>query len=322
MPETERRVLVTGGSGFIGTHLLPLLRDWGGRLLNVDLRAPVTGPAIGEWAECDIRDRSALADVVTGFDPTHVLHLAARTDTDSDDLAAYTSNTVGAAAVVEVCRDLPHLERFVFVSTQFVIRPGGDIPDSLHFDPHTAYGESKMLGELLTRAALPESSWVIVRPTNVWGPHHPRYGQEFLKVLASGRYLHPGGGDTIRTYGYVENVAYQMLQSARLPVESVAGQVFYLGDPPIELRQWTQAFSRELRGSDVRVVPRSVLRGIAVVGDGLKLAGVRFPLTTSRYRSMTEDYLTPIDQTEAVLGRGPVSFDEGIRRTSEWFRTL
>jgi hypothetical protein len=37
---------------------------------------------------------------------------------------------------------------------------------------------------------------------------------------------------------------------------------------------------------------------------------------------MTEDYLTPIDQTEAVLGRGPVSFDEGIRRTSEWFRTL
>jgi nucleoside-diphosphate-sugar epimerase len=98
--------------------------------------------------------------------------------------------------------------------------------------------------------------------------------------------------------------------------------VFYLGDPPIELKQWTQAFSRELTGSDVRVVPRSVLRSIAVVGDACNVVGVRFPLTSSRYRSMTEDYVTPIDDTEAVLGAGPVTFDEGIRRTSQWFRTL
>jgi nucleoside-diphosphate-sugar epimerase len=322
MPEAQRRVLVTGGSGFIGSHLLPLVHEWGGDVLNVDLSPPRPGLTAGEWVECDIRDRQALTRVLEDFDPTHVLHLAARTDTDSDELAAYTSNTLGTTAVVECCRELPLLERFVFVSTQFVIRPGGEILDALHFDPHTAYGESKMLGELLIRAALPESAWVIVRPTNVWGPYHPRYGQEFLKVLASGRYLHPGGGDTIRTYGYVENVAYQMLQAARLPRELVSGRVFYLGEPPIELRQWTEAFSRELRGSDVRVVPRSVLRGIAIIGDGLKVVGLRFPLTTSRYHSMTEDYITPIDLTEAVLGRGPVSFDAGVRRTSQWFRTL
>ena len=319
----RRRVLVTGGSGFIGTHVLPLLRDAQDHILNVDVRAPVSdGGRTGEWAEIDIRDHESLAETVARFDPTHVVHLAARTDTDSSALADYTSNTVGTTELLSVCRELPRLERFVFVSTQFVVRPGVDTRDALHFDPHTAYGESKVVGELLTRAALNPDRWVIVRPTNVWGPHHPRYGQEFLRVLASGRYLHPGGRDTIRTYGYVENVAHQLVRATGLPAADVAGRVFYLGDPPIELRQWTQAFSHELRGSDVRVVPRWVLRGIAVAGDACKIVGVRFPLTSSRYRSMTEDYITPIDETVAMLGAGPVSLDEGVRRTSQWFRSL
>ncbi len=186
-----RRVLVTGGSGFIGTHVLPLLRDGQDHILNVDVRAPVTdGERPGEWAKIDIRDHESLAEAVTGFDPTHVVHLAARTDTDSSELADYTSNTLGTTELLSVCRELPRLERFVFVSTQFVVRPGVDTRDALHFDPHTAYGESKVVGELLTRAALSPDRWVIVRPTNVWGPHHPRYGQEFLRVLASGRTRH------------------------------------------------------------------------------------------------------------------------------------
>ncbi len=314
-----RRILVTGGSGFIGSHFLPLVEPLGD-VLNLDLVAPKVSGAT-TWQELDIRDAERLRVAVSAFRPTEVVHLAARTDTDSSRLVDYDSNTLGTVQLLAACRPLEGLRRFTFVSTQFVLRPGVDQRDDLHFDPHTTYGESKMIGELMTRAALAESRWVIVRPTNVWGPRHPRYGQEFLKVLDRGQYLHPGGSRTIRTYGYVENVAQQLV-AASVEHPGVEGRVFYLGDQPIELRQWTDAFSRELQGKDVRTVPVPILKAIAVFGDGCGRVGVKFPLTSSRLRSMTEDYVTPIDETEAVLGRGDVSLEEGVRRTSAWFRGL
>jgi nucleoside-diphosphate-sugar epimerase len=248
-----------------------------------------------------------------------MLHLAARKDTDSDALSGYDVNTIGTMNALHAASMSQTFERFVFTSSQFVVRPGVVPRSELHFDPDTAYGYSKVVGELLTRSSRPESSWVIVRPTNVWGPWHPRYADEFWRVLERGLYVHPSK-ETRRTYGYVSNVVEQMWATLALPSARVAGRVFYLGDPPIRLIEWTDAFSRELLGRPVRTVPAGIVRALALAGDAGKKLGLRVPLTSSRFRSMTEDYITPTEESIRALGTSSVSLDDGVRETVDWLR--
>lgn len=314
------RLLITGGSGFIGTHLAARAEHACVEWVNLDIQPPVSGERSGRWVEVDIMDASALDEAVQAFEPTHILHLAARTDTKADTLADYAVNTVGTVNLLEAVRELPRLRRFVFTSSQFVVAPGVTATSDLHFAPHTAYGESKAVGELLTRAALRSDVWVTVRPTNIWGPWHPRYPKEFWHVLQRGLYVHPRRPDTQRTYGYVGNVADQMWAALTLSADQVCGRVFYLGDPPMRLREWVDEFAEALTGRRARTVPAAVLRALAAVGDVAAKLGVRAPLTTSRFRSMTEDYITPTTESVRALGTRGVSLREGVRETVAWLQ--
>jgi nucleoside-diphosphate-sugar epimerase len=314
------RLLITGGSGFIGTHVARKATEDSTDWLNLDVRRPVSGEGAERWERVDILDQEGLQNAFTRFRPTHVLHLAARTDTEARSLSGYRVNTVGTLNVLAASAALPSLRRFVFVSTQFVVRPGAVPQSDLDFEPHTAYGESKVIGELLTRSSLSDLSWVIVRPTNVWGPWHPRYPTEFWRVLARHLYFHPARTETWRTYGYVTNVAHQILSALLLPTEVVAGRVFYLGDPPIRLKDWVDAFSCEMLGHPTRTVPARALRLLALVGDAAEKCGVRAPLTSTRFQSMTENYITPTAESIGVLGTSGMSVADGVRETVEWLR--
>jgi GlcNAc-P-P-Und epimerase len=314
------KLLITGGSGFIGTHIALRALDANIEWRNLDIQPPISGAASGQWVRADIMDLEGLSTVFREFNPTHVLHLAARTDTRATALADYEVNTIGTMNVLRAASQAEAFERFVFVSSQFVLRPGVQQNSDLHFDPHTTYGESKVVGELLTRSSTGDAAWVIVRPTNVWGPWHPRYPDEFWGVLARGLYVHPSGRETLRTYGYVGNVADQMWASLTLPSSRVAGKVFYLGDPPIKLRDWTDAFSQALLGRPVRTAPASLMRLLALIGDAGMRVGLKAPLTTSRFRSMTEDYVTPTEESIRALGTNGMSLRDGVQETVNWLR--
>jgi nucleoside-diphosphate-sugar epimerase len=69
------------------------------------------------------------------------------------------------------------------------------------------------------------------------------------------------------------------------------------------------------------MVPAPLVHGVAIVGDVATRLGIGFPLTTSRYRSMTEGYPVPIERTIALTGTGPYSLQEGVRQTVTWLKT-
>lgn len=317
------RILVTGGSGFIGTHFIELVRRErpDAAILNIDLASPKLVSHQPFWAPADIVDSRRLQEIFAEFGPTHVVHMAARIDVDGTTLDDYRVNVDGSASVIEAINCTPGIERVIFVSTQYVVGPGA-LPSNVHdLRPHTVYGESKSVMEAMIHEAALTPCWTIVRPTNVWGSWHPRYAKEFWLVLKQGRYVHPGGAPVRRAYGYVGNVVEQMWAVFGRDVEQVSGQTFYLGDEIDDIKKWVTAFSLELTGKEPRVVPRPVLRAIALVGDGVIWLGRKFPLFSSRYRSMTQEYLVDMTPTFQALGPPRYSLEEGTRITVEWLKT-
>ena len=318
------RILFTGASGFIGTHFVELIRreEPSAAICNIDLVTPKLKEHESFWVQGDILDAARVAEVFAEFKPTHVIHMAATTDANGTTLEYYKVNTTGSGNVIAAIQQTPSIEKIIFISTQYVVGPG-IVPTSIRdHRPHTVYGQSKCVMEDMIHEAQLTPQWTIVRPTNIWGSWHPRYAQEFWLVLKKGRYVHPGGKGVHRAYGYVGNIVEQMWAILQKDSASVNHQIFYVGDPVDDIIQWVSAFSIELTGKKPRIVPRFVLRSIALVGDVAIKAGISsFPLFTSRYHSMTQEYLVNMEPTFKVLGKPKYSLQEGVRLTSQWLKT-
>jgi nucleoside-diphosphate-sugar epimerase len=317
-----KKIVVTGGSGFIGTNLLEDLLERGETsLLNLDARKPKIAGHERIWKPCEILNPTELFHHFQEFKPTHVVHLAGRTDMDGKILDEYAANHVGTVNVIRAIQQTSSVKRAIFTSSQFVVSPGPEPKTDLEFRPHTLYGVSKAKSEEAVRAANLSCEWTIIRPTNIWGRWHPRYPNEFWRVLKQGRYIHPGGRNVRRCYGYVGTVVDQIRTILDCDPRLINRTVLYMGDPPIDLIEWTNAFSLELTGRPVRVVPQPVLHALAKVGDLVISMGGKFPIFTSRYRSMTEDYVTPMEKTFARLGVPQTGLRQGVKATVEWLRS-
>jgi nucleoside-diphosphate-sugar epimerase len=317
------KILLTGASGFIGTNAVELFTAAGDTVLNLDPEPPLNPAHRPFWKQIDILDAAAVVAEFARFSPEAVIHLAARTDCDEETTVeeGYRVNTDGTRHVLDAIKATPGIRRVIITSSQFVCGPGYAPRHDEDFHPVTVYGQSKVITEQLTRAASLPCVWTIVRPTNIWGPWHLRYQREFWRVVAKGWYLHPGGAPVVRCYGYVGNVLRQMRRILDEPAEHVNGQVFYVGDPPCDIARWATAFSLALRGRKIRKVPRPILAVAGAIGDVIsRITGRLFYITSSRYQSMTSDYVVSMDKTFLLLGQPPISLEQGVEETVAWLR--
>jgi len=317
------RILVTGGSGFIGTNVIDAFSAEGHTILNYSLHAPLKPEQNQYWRGGDILDPVATTKVFQEFQPAEILHLAARAECDERATVeeGFRANTEGTSNVLDAVRATSSVQRAIITSSQFVCAPGRLPTSDTDYFPETTYGESKVITEELTRKANLPCCWTIIRPTNIWGPWHLRYRREFWRVLQRGLYVHPGHQPVIRCYGYVKNVVYQIKKIFEAPHEVVHAKTIYLGDRPIDLFDWVDGFSRALTGHKARVVPRPLMRALAMLGDiPSRLLGKPFLINSSRFRSMTTSYETPMARTFQLFGENPYTLEAGIKETAEWLR--
>jgi nucleoside-diphosphate-sugar epimerase len=322
---TMKRVIVTGGSGFIGTHLISCLLEQGHQVLNLDKRRPLATSQNCLHHQVDILDAGALRATFDSFSPQCLFHLAARTDCDEATTVetGYAANTTGSINVLTAATACQALERVLVTSSQYVCRPGHQPSGDEDYCPHTVYGWSKVETERAVRRTSLNCPWVIVRPTNIWGPWHMRYRRQVWRAIRRGFYLHPGGPPIIRSYGYAGNVARQMVGLMAADAPAVAGRVFYVGDPPRDLSQWVNGFSYALLSRPVTVVPRRLLWAMGLMGDLIsQLSGREFLIHSSRYRSMVTSDTAPMARTYELLGPSPISLDQAVDETVNWLRTF
>jgi nucleoside-diphosphate-sugar epimerase len=273
------RLLCTGGSGFIGTHFCDDLLEKGVTVLNLDKKPPFKDAHRVFWHIADILDEQAIQKEFADFQPTHVVHLAARAVLDGESLDDFKENTVGTQNVLKAIQITPSVSRVVIASTQYVFKQSGKMPmDDRHFEPYGLYGQSKVITENLTREANLACCWTIIRPTAVWGAWHPVYVDGLWRVMKKGWYFHPRGDPVVRGYGYVKNVVWQIERILESPVELVNQRVYYVGDAQTRQIEWVNSFSRALTGKDVRLLPRPLIHLLAEVGDFLSLFSIKFPM--------------------------------------------
>jgi len=318
------RILVTGGSGFIGTNYIELLlRNDKAEFINVDNRPPRNVAHQEFWRQCDILDASRFEKIIKEFRPTHVVHLAAKTGLDGKRLREFAANIDGVESLVRILRETPSVERVVFTSSLLVCRMGYIPKVDTEYKPTTLYGQSKVCGEQIVRLAkdLPYA-WTIIRPISVWGPYAEEPYRDFFQSVSRNRYFHIGFGHYKRSMGYVENMAYQIQGLLLASVEKVDRKVFYLGDSPsIDLYEFANEVQTVLGVKKISHLPLWAVKLAAKNGDILKAAGwKKFPLTSFRLNNIRTEYVFDLQPIIDIAGPLPYDFKTGIRRTVQYMR--
>lgn len=305
--------LVTGGAGFIGSHVVEHLLARGdavrvldnlstGTLANLDAAAGGRSGAV-EVVSGDVQDPSICARAVDGVET--VFHLAALGSVPRsmrDPWGSHDANTNGTLRLLEACR-AAEVRRFVYSSSSSVYGDTPTLPKVETAEPlcRSPYAASKLAAEQYTlayaRAGLLEG--VALRYFNVFGPRQSPEGP-YAAVIPL--FLHAaydgmpavifGDGRQSRDFTYVDNVVHANLLAADGAADRVSGHVVNVG-----------AGART-----------SLLELAALVGEvsGTTLAVEHRPPRAGDVR----DSLAGLDRAREVLGYAPqVSLADGLRRT-------
>lgn len=319
--KAKEKILITGGSGFIGTNLIDCLKDKY-CILNLDISDPRSASQKIFHRRINILEYEIFLKELTNFEPSFVIHLAARTDLSGKSIDEYKTNTTGTLNLLNALKQCKSIKKVIFCSSKFVTPNGYEIRDEFDTCPHTCYGHSKQVMEDIIRNHPPNCEWLIVRPTSIWGPYFSEPYKQFFEFIMKGFYFHIGRNKCYKTYGYVGNAVYQIHQLLINDLEQINTKVFYLGDyTPYEVSEWADEIAKEAHAKIYRV-PRVIVRLVAFFGDFLKALNVSFPMTSFRYFNMVLDGTNNLDSTKCIVKSLPFTRKQGIRKTILWLRQL
>jgi nucleoside-diphosphate-sugar epimerase len=322
----DRRVLVTGASGFVGRHLLVRLVAEGFSVvaqhrsaLSDDLRARF-GDRIA-WRQADIV-ADDLAPLAAGVDVA--FHLAAHaTVSESPEQIALLRrvNVLGTQRLAAACK-AAGVRHFVFVSSIAACESGALEITETNGVPCSSYGKSKLAAEAAVLAlAATAFDITILRPTALFGEQHLGSLYELVRVIDQGRMVIFGDGSNCTNFYYIADFI-----DVLLTVQADArarGQTFIASDAPCTVQALVCHIQTEL-GVRRRVhhVPRALGFAAGQVFDLLAAVTRRpMPLSVRRVRAMTRDVRYRATSLERTLGSQPRhGLVQGVRNTIAWFR--
>lgn len=314
-----KKILITGGSGFIGTNLVnTLCKNTDIELLNIDIVPPKIKEHIRFWKDTDLCNKSALTDTIKNFSPDYVIHLAARTDLNGKTLQDYDANMAGVSNLLDALDAAGSVKQAVFASSMYVCEPGYMPRNFEDYKPHTLYGESKVETERRIKERDPKYTWSIIRPTSIWGPWFGEPYDKFFHIVLNHMYFHMGKRACRKTYGYIDNAIYQIMSICNASPDTVNRQVYYLGDyEAYPITDWANEIAA-IEGIHIPSVPYWCFKVAGWFGDFLKLFGISFPMTSFRLHNMTTDNIHNLAPIKAIAPDLPVSRIEGTKATLEW----
>lgn len=314
------KVLITGGSGFIGTNLIEFYKEKN-EVLNIDFEPPRNSNHKKYWKNVNILDFDLLHKTVIDFKPDYVFHMAARTDLDGKTLEDYNANIAGVENILKVVKLTPSIKKIIFASSRLVCKIGYEPKNEFDYKATTLYGESKILGEQLVRNfKLPHNNWVIVRPTSLWGPWFRIPYKTFFDTVQKKLYFHPQGKKIYKKFGFVLNSVF--ILDTLLHENSLNTKTVYLSDfEELEVKNWADIISNHFHNQKVRQIPFFILKTIAISGDFLKLCGLKNPpLTSFRLNNLITPMHYDTTNVQNIVKELPFNLEKATEITYKWLK--
>ena len=316
------KILITGGSGFIGTNLLNYFLVSGYKVLNIDINKPKIISHESYWKKCNINHFEPFKNIILNFQPDYIIHLAARTDLDGRIIEDYKTNILGVKNLMLISKELSCLKKIIITSSMLVCKTGYRPLNQNDYKPNTIYGESKVQTEKIVWNNLPNCDWAIIRPTSIWGPWFSLPYKNFFDMIISKKYFHIGNKGCTKTYGYVGNSVFQIKEILLTDTSGELNKIFYIGDnPPTNIEDWADEISKEL-GLKIIKLPFMIIKGFAYFGDFLKSIKINFPMTSFRLKNMTTDNVVNLTNTYEIAKNSTYSRSEGVKKTLQWMSKI
>jgi nucleoside-diphosphate-sugar epimerase len=321
-----KRALITGGNGFIGSHLIEYLVA-----KNVKVRCIDKSQGDFRWSEGievevirgDLNDGDILKNAVSDVDV--VFHLAGRTrgamkEEFFQDNVQTTENIL--RAIIEFN---PQLKRFVLISSQAVVGPSLDgIPrnESSELNPISYYGESKLAAERIVQAYSSRLPMTIIRPPTVFGPRDMDV-LEFFRYIKMGISPILGAREKTVSMIYVSDLVRGMCLAAEHP--AAVGQTYFIAsDQTVTWNEISDAISELMEKKVIRIyIPGCILTFIALITETVsKIRGKYSLLTLKKVQELVQSNWV-VDGSKARHDLGFVAettLKEGLEKAFAWYK--
>jgi nucleoside-diphosphate-sugar epimerase len=321
-----KKVLVTGGNGFIGSHLIErLVRS------QIKVKCLIRKNSNRKWLNGldieyiigDLFNHDMLHYAVKNIDV--IFHLAAITKSLTKN-GYYEINTNGTENILNaVIKVNPKIKKFVFVSSLAASGPSTDgkpLIESDYPNPVTLYGKSKLAGEKRVMAFSSTVPVTIIRPPIVFGPRD-RDGFEFFKIINRGIQPFLGWRDRYGSFIYVDDLVEAMLLGAEKK-EATGQTFFFVTEAKVSWACFGKQIAKVLNKKIIKLhIPVSIFILIIIINEIIsKITGKPSIINLSKLKDYTEPYwLCRSEKAERLLGFKPkVTMEEGINASISWYK--
>ncbi len=320
------KILLTGGTGFIGRNLGVKLSKMGHHVLclvrDKNRAAWMKAHPGLEPVRGDLEHKESIAPHVSDVDL--VFHLAGLTKAKNTDEFIRVNGEGTGVLADSILQGAKGIKRILYVSSLAVAGPHtsqNPAKETGKVSPITAYGASKLLGEHLLLEKCKEIPWTIIRPPVVYGPYDKDVFVYF-KMANSGLILLAANSDLELSLIHVDDVTDGIILAGF--AEKSAGEVFYLSDGRVyTVEEVAKTLSRIAGGSRIVRLPPFFGRVSGIIGDCItRLTGKAQVINSQKVKEALQDgWVCNTDKVGELLGFTPnIEAEVGLESTYLWYK--
>jgi nucleoside-diphosphate-sugar epimerase len=320
------KALVTGATGFIGSHLVEALVQQGAQvkcLVRNKKRLGWVKDLPVEFVVGNCQEKDSLKQGVKDVD--QVFHLAGVTAAVKEK-TYFEVNAQGTENLIEACiENNTHLKKFIYISSQAAAGPcrgGGRKNESDPCEPVSPYGNSKLRGEELALSHSREIPLLILRPCAVYGPRDKGFYAVFQCLS---KHIKPclSNQDQHISMCYVQDLVHAILLAAQAPTES--GEIFFLSDGhDYRMEDIGDIFAQAMEISARKIrLPQQMLFGLAFFAQCFsRITGKPSLMSRGKVEEMIcRNWLCDIAKAKRLLGFEPrIPLARGAELTASWYK--
>lgn len=292
-------VLVTGASGFIGSHLVKGLLKEGANVSAIGRKSPKNAGI--SYFSADICDANSLCRAIINIKPQIIVHLVACMDRTAPNEEVIRINYQGTVNLFDALDQIEY-QRFIYISTSELYF-GNEIPflENMDLNPQTAYARSKLMAEeyCITQSKEKRKPITILRPAIVYGPGQSEsmFIPQCVASTLRGENMKMTAGEQTRDFVYIDDVVEAIVRASYMPL--AVGEIINIGS-----------------GIET-TLKEAALKINELAGNAMQINFGALPYRENEIRR----YLLDITKAKQVLGWEPkVSLEEGLKKAIEAYK--